>query len=109
MKNIQNVNANKNGYIGFCHQTPLSPQNGQVLPQMSFFEVFSKNTAFIEKLVLLNIRYLIHNKKGYINFLPKKHPFPTKWSNALPELIFNYKHLLHLIRIFFPRIINYFV
>ncbi len=51
MKNIENVNGNKNGYIDFCHQTPLSPQNGQVLLQMGFLEFSPKNTAFIEKLV----------------------------------------------------------
>ncbi len=37
-----------------------------------FFAVFSKNTAFLKKLVLLwNIRYLISDKKGDIYFLPK--------------------------------------
>ncbi len=42
MKNIQKVNANKNGYIDFCHQTPLSLQNGQVLPQMGFWSFLQK-------------------------------------------------------------------
>ncbi len=27
----------------------------------------------------------MRDKKGHINFLPKKSPFPKKWSNAQPE------------------------
>ncbi len=42
MKNIQNVNTNKNGYTDFCNQTPLSPQNGQVFPQMGFWSFLPK-------------------------------------------------------------------
>ncbi len=54
MKNIQNVNTNKNGYTEFCHQTPFSPQNGQVLPQMGFLEFSPK--------ILLLLNILCYNK-----------------------------------------------
>ncbi len=54
MKNTQNVNSNENGYIDFCHQTPLSPQNGQVLPQIGFLEFPPK--------ILLLLKNLFYNK-----------------------------------------------
>ncbi len=38
-------------YIDFCCQTPLSPQNSHIHPQMVFCSFFSKNTAFFKKLV----------------------------------------------------------
>ncbi len=34
------------------------------------------------------MHYLTRDKKHYINFLPKKSPFPKKWSNALSEQFF---------------------
>ncbi len=36
MKNIQNLISYKKVYNDFCHQTPLSPQNGHVLSQIVF-------------------------------------------------------------------------
>ncbi len=54
MKNIQNVNDNKNGYSDFCLQTPFSTQNGQVLPQMGFLEFSPK--------ILLLLKNLLYNK-----------------------------------------------
>ncbi len=58
MKNIQNVNANKNGYIDFCPQTPLSHQNGQVLPQTGFWE-FSPKILLLLKNVFYNKTFVI--------------------------------------------------
>ncbi len=40
MKNIQYFNVYKEGYIDFCCQTPLSPQNGHALPHMGFSQFF---------------------------------------------------------------------
>ncbi len=61
------------------------------LPTNGVFTVFSQNTAFFKNLVLKqNIHHLIRHKKGYINFLPKKPPFPKKKKmvNAPPEQFF---------------------
>ncbi len=52
MKNIQNADVYKIGYIDFCRQTPPSSQNGHVLPQMGFSQfspkilLFSKNLFY---------------------------------------------------------------
>ncbi len=71
------MDAYKKGYIDFCRQTsPLFKT--AVSSHKWFFPIFSKNTAFFEKL----------DEKGYINFLPKKPPFPKKWSNAPTEQFF---------------------
>ncbi len=43
MKNTQNFISYKKVYIDFCRQTPPSPQNGHVLPQMVFGNFFSVN------------------------------------------------------------------
>ncbi len=56
MKNIQNVNAYKKGYIDFCRQAtpPPSHQKGHVLPQMGFSQFSPK--------ILLFSKNLFHNK-----------------------------------------------
>ncbi len=50
MKNIQNVDAYKQGYIDFCRQTP-PPLRTVVFSHKWVFRSFSKNTASFEKLV----------------------------------------------------------
>ncbi len=41
IKNISNLIFYKNVYIDFCCQTPPSPQNGHVFPQMVFHNFFN--------------------------------------------------------------------
>ncbi len=49
MKNLQNLNSYRKGYVDFCYQTLASHQNGHVLTQMVFHRfspkipLFSKN------------------------------------------------------------------
>ncbi len=43
MENIQNLISYKKVCIDFCRQTPTSPQNGHVLPQMVFRNFFNIN------------------------------------------------------------------
>ncbi len=50
MKNIQNVDAYKKGYIDFCRQMLLSPQNCHVLPQISFSQFSPKILLFSKSL-----------------------------------------------------------
>ncbi len=42
-KNIQNIISLKIVYTDFCCQTPPSPQNGNVIPQVVFFNFFNIN------------------------------------------------------------------
>ncbi len=50
MKNIQNVDAYKKGYIDFCRQMPPSPQNDHVFQQMGFSQFSSKILLFLKNL-----------------------------------------------------------
>ncbi len=43
IKNIKNLISYKKVYNDFCRQTPPSPQNGHVLPQMVFHNFFNIN------------------------------------------------------------------
>ncbi len=52
MKNDLNFIFYRKGYINFCGEMPLSPQDGWISSYKEFFAVFSENNvAFFEKFV----------------------------------------------------------
>ncbi len=63
MKNIQNLTSYKKVYIDFCDQTPPSPQNGNVLPQMVFHNFL---TQIEEHLRGVPTRKYTHPKENFV-------------------------------------------
>ncbi len=55
MKNIQNVDAYKKGYIDFLPKKPLSLKNGQICPQNCFLQFPQKILLFLKKLFNIKI------------------------------------------------------
>ncbi len=89
MKNIQNVDAYKKGYIDFCHQMP-PPLKTVVSFHKCVFRSFLQKYCFFRKTSFI-IKHELPNsglKKVISIFLPKKLLFPKKWSNGPPEQFF---------------------
>ncbi len=82
LKNIQNLFSHKKGYIHFRRRTSPALQK-RLGPQKLGWLFSQKIQPFLKKLLNNNgIRYLICDKKSYVNFWRKMPTFPKKLSNV---------------------------